>query len=186
MIFSGQKKQVFTAVVLAGLLAVSALLSGCGYTLVSTDDLMALNQSLTEEDLEEQAEKESLEEQQLEEQLLSVLNLGAEEEEQVVASTTLDTASSFFMELVLEQMEEGDDILTIQRDLNNLTTMKESSTFAFVYDGSLSAAQVGKNALSDITERGKEEGVGRVCAINVNHETQGRNSAWLILAQYET
>lgn len=188
MIFSGQRTRKGTALALAALMGGSLLLSGCGYTLVSTDDLIQLNTSVLsaqEEETEEEPQEQTLPEQQLENQLLSVLNLGADET-YVTASAALDTVGSFFLDIVLEEMQNKAGITAVEVALqSSIEQLKTTCTFLFIYDGTLSAAQAGQKALSDITEK-LDTDYSAVKDISVSYGTKDGCSAWVILAQYES
>ena len=97
----GQNRRCLACVFLVGWLAVM-LFSGCGYTLVKTQDLL----DQTDEELLEAMEDEVpgvTPAERLENQLIAVLNLDRDDDHQVTASTSLDDASSFFMELILQE-----------------------------------------------------------------------------------
>lgn len=186
MKISGQSKRLIRSILLAGLLGIALALAGCGYTLVSTDDLLQLNAAPIE-DLEgepdEEVETDPTQEERLKNQLLSVLNL--DPENAVSSSSSLDSAASFFMDLILESEK---DLSAIQKQLNGLQTMQQGMTVAFVYDGQLSSAQVGRKVLTELPEEKDKRGYPDdvpLSAISVSYGTKGERSAWLILAQWE-
>ena len=96
----GQNRRCLACVFLVGWLAVM-LFSGCGYTLVKTQDLL------------DQTD----------------LNLDRDDDHQVTASTSLDDASSFFMELILQEPQL---YISTQTGKDKLQSLLGKDTYAFV------------------------------------------------------
>lgn len=180
MKISGQSKSIFRSILLAGLLGTALILTGCGYALVSAEDLMQLNTAPIEdleEELDSEVETDPTQAERLKNQLLSVLNLDPGND--VEASSSLDSAASFFMDLILESEK---DFPALEKELNELHTMKAGMTVAFLYDGELLSSEVGSQVLPAFSE---EKPVGtHLAAISVSYGIKGERSAWLILAQY--
>lgn len=177
----GQRKNRLAAAGAACMMAIAMMLSGCGYTLVSTEELLQLNQAPVqeEEELEEEPEREPLQEEQLEEQLLAVLNLDTDEDHRVVASSSLDTAGSLFIGMVLDGLQNGSTLEQLQSELSNMGG--QHNLRIFVYNGTISSFQAGKKALTDIQDT--NSGWGSPSAINVSYGSAGSYSAWLILVK---
>lgn len=185
MKISGQRRGFVRSILLAGLLGTVLTLAGCGYTLVSTEDLLQLNTvplEEPEEELEEEVETDPTQEERLKNQLLAVLNLG--NDNFVESSSSLDAAASFFMDLILESEK---NLSAIQNALNKQQNMQDGMTAAFVYDGQLSSAQVGSRVLTALPKMEEERGYGEtmnLTGISVTYGIRGERSAWLILAQW--
>ena len=177
----GQNRRGLACVFLVGWLAVM-LFSGCGYTLVKTQDLL----DQTDEELLEAMEDEVpgvTPAERLENQLIAVLNLDRDDDHQVTASTSLDDASSFFMELILQEPQL---YISTQTGKDKLQSLLGKDTYAFVYDGKLTSAKAGSQCLSSLKALDKELSLQyfTLQSLSVNYGQDGSTSAWLILVQY--
>lgn len=123
------------------LLVLGALsLSSCTYTLQEAPQAPASSQE-SEEETEEPAAHEILRDQ-----LISTLNLSRQLTNRIVASDSLDESAAFLADVVLDDaslyaVSDGSRIL--EDTLGNFA-------YAYLYDGTLTSAQVGRLALETL------------------------------------
>lgn len=163
----------------AGLLAV-IFLSGCNSApAASSVDLVPP---------EEEAQEETAA-QQLEQQLIAMINLGQKEENQISSDPALEQTASFFLEYVLQDpgsyLDENHSPSAVE------TFLTGKDTYTLVYDGSLSAAQVGEKVLLALQEMEKtfsQQGFTYkvLKSIAVEYGEGDRGPAWVILVFYPT
>ena len=179
------------------LLVLGALsLSSCTYTLQEAPQAPASSQESEEETEEEPAAHEILRDQ-----LISTLNLSRQLTNRIVASDSLDESAAFLADVVLDDaslyaMSDGSRIL--EDTLGDFT-------YAFLYDGTLTSAQVGRLILETLrgkmesAERGidtnqensyesfeeylKEETDQRIASLSVVWGENTNHSIWLLLVQ---
>lgn len=130
-----------------GMLA-AVLLSGCGST---GGEPSASSILLTQEEVEEENAA-----QELQKQIIAIMNLDRDEDNQMGSSSALETAAAFFLSYVLQNPQA---YLTEGTDYTDLDGMLPDSTYAFVYDGKLSAVEAGK-AILDALQKLDSEGNG--------------------------
>lgn len=165
---TGRMKRVLAA----GMLAV-VLLSGCGST---ASDLQTSAVPPVEE-----AEGET-EAKQLENQLISIWNLGHEEEDQIASDASLEEAASFFLDYVLQNPRK---YLTKNQKPSDLDGMLTNTyMMAFVYDGELPAVQAGKEILTALYSAGAEMRYRSLQSICIVYGQGEKGSVWLALAFY--
>lgn len=170
------RKNSFAGVLLAGVLAMS-LLSGCGYTLVSTD---SLNQ---EDELPPAEETGQTQAEQLQNQLIAVLNLDRQPNDRILSSTSLNEASSLFLEIVLENPEW---YTSTQEGAQSLKGMMTKLTNIYVYDGARSSASVGNEVIPCLNQdiAGMKKKYLKLYSLSVAYGESSEGSAWVILTQY--
>lgn len=191
MNLAGQRKGIAVCAFSAVLLAVVMLLGGCGYTMISVEELLRLAQMNAASGLEQEngQEQESQDQaalsqaERLESQMLSVLNLSSSKGHTVTSDSSLDAAASLFLDLILEEEKTCEEM---EIYLNNLSAMKNSNTYALVYDGTLSSARVGNEAIGRIDAISQEKSAvfQKLALLSVSYGESGSRSAWLILVQY--
>lgn len=124
------------------LLVLGALsLSSCTYTLQEAPQAPASSQESEEETEEEPAAHEILRDQ-----LIATLNLSRQLTNRIVASDSLDESAAFLADVVLDDaslyaVSDGSRIL--EDTLGNFA-------YAYLYDGTLTSAQVGRLALETL------------------------------------
>lgn len=159
-------------------MAAVALLGGCGS---SGGDPSSSSVPLSQEEDQEETMA-----QELQKQLIAILNLNRNEEEtQVGDSDALETAVDFFLEYVLQDPQK---YLTQGQDPSDLDGMlREKNTYAFVYDGSLPAVEVGRKILSDLEKLDDDTGTsgavyGDLSSIAITYGEGEKGALWLVLA----
>ena len=122
-------------------------------------------------------------------QLISTLNLNRTSEQRISSSWSLDTSADFLLDIVLQNpldyyVGEGEYALT--QFLGN-PTLKRVSSYAFIYHGSYSSAQMAAIALELLSNSPFTEHLLDIdqCISNLSvvHGGSGELSAWLILVQ---
>lgn len=188
MNLSGQRKGFFTRAFPAAALTAAMLLSGCNYTMVSTEDLLQLMQMNAEaapeqtEEPELQTPADTSQSERLENQLLSVLNL-SQPESPVTSDSALDDAASFFMDLILTGEQSYAEM---EDSLKDYDALLNQNIHVLIYDGATASAQVGDSVLKKISAISAENENQSFClsSLSVNFGQSGSRSAWLILLQY--
>lgn len=153
-----------------GMLA-AVLLSGCGST---GGDPSASSIQLTEEETEEETMA-----QQLQRQIMAVLNVNLPKDKRMTSDAALEQAAEFFLDYLIQNPDlQLDQMTTVLNGMLNVNI-----NIAFVYDGKLSAAEVGKKILEDLKELDQKK-YSYPESIAIVHGGDGENSVWLLLVHY--
>lgn len=179
------------------LLVLGALsLSSCTYTLQEAPQAPASSQESEEETEEEPAAHEILRDQ-----LIATLNLSRQLTNRIVASDSLDESAAFLADVVLDDAS----LYAVSDGSRILEDTLGDFTYAFLYDGTLTSAQVGRLILETLrgkmesAERGidtnqensyesfeeylKEETDQRIASLSVVWGENTNHSIWLLLVQ---
>ena len=124
-----------------GMLA-AALLGGCGST---GGGLPASSIQI----LEGEAEEETMA-QELQKQIVAVLNVKRPLDKRMTSDAALEQAASFFLDYLLQ--DPNIDLSKMQNPTNLGGMLTDKDNYAFVYDGELSAVQVGRKVLDKLEE----------------------------------
>lgn len=158
-----------------GMLA-AALLGGCGST---GGGLPASSIQI----LEGEAEEETMA-QELQKQIVAVLNVKRPLDERMTSDAALEQAASFFLDYLLQ--DPNIDLSKVQNPTNLGGMLTDKDNYAFVYDGELSAVQVGKKVLDKLKELASDQYLQykNVESIAVVYGEQAGKSLWLVLVHY--
>ena len=159
-----------------GMLA-AALLGGCGST---GGGLPASSIQI----LEGEAEEETMA-QELQKQIVAVLNVKRPLDKRMTSDAALEQAASFFLDYLLQ--DPNIDLSKVQNTTNLGGMLKDKDNYAFVYDGELSAVQVGKKVLDKLKELASVDQYLKyknVESIAVVYGEQAGKSLWLVLVHY--
>lgn len=159
-----------------GMLA-AVLLSGCGST---GEGSYAGFEQLTEEETEEETMA-----QKLQKQIIAVLNVRGSLEDRITSDADLEQAAAFFLEYLLQNPDM--DLTAVSNPTNLNGMLIDLYTYAFVYDGELSAVQTGEKILADLkklTESNEALKVRVPQSVAIVHGEEGEKSAWLVLIHY--
>ena len=158
-----------------GMLA-AALLGGCGST---GGGLPASSIQI----LEGEAEEETMA-QELQKQIVAVLNVKRPLDKRMTSDAALEQAASFFLDYLLQ--DPNIDLSKVQNTTNLGGMLKDKDNYAFVYDGELSAVQVGKKVLDKLKELASDQYLRykNVESIAVVYGEQAGKSLWLVLVHY--
>ena len=126
-------------------------------------------------------------------QLISTLNLSRTSEQRITSSWSLDSSADFLLDIVLQNpvnyyTDEGEYALTqFLGDPTNEDTRYSVYSYAFIYDGSFSSAQMAAIALELLSHSYFTEYLSDIdqyiSNLSVVHGGSGELSAWLILVQ---
>lgn len=158
-----------------GMLA-AALLGGCGST---GGGLPASSIQI----LEGEAEEETMA-QELQKQIVAVLNVKRPLDKRMTSDAALEQAASFFLDYLLQ--DPNIDLSKVQNPTNLGGMLTDKNNYAFVYDGELSAVQVGKKVLDKLKELALDQYLKykNVESIAVVYGEQAGKSLWLVLVHY--
>lgn len=158
-----------------GMLA-AALLGGCGST---GGGLPASSIQI----LEGEAEEETMA-QELQKQIVAVLNVKRPLDKRMTSDAALEQAASFFLDYLLQ--DPNIDLSKVQNPTNLGGMLTDKNNYAFVYDGELSAVQVGKKVLDKLKELALDHYLKykNVESIAVVYGEQAGKSLWLVLVHY--
>lgn len=159
-----------------GMLA-AALLGGCGST---GGGLPASSIQI----LEGEAEEETMA-QELQKQIVAVLNVKRPLDKRMTSDAALEQAASFFLDYLLQ--DPNIDLSNMQNPTNLGGMLTDKDNYAFVYDGELSAVQVGKKVLDKLKELASVDQYlqyKKVESIAVVYGEQAGKSLWLVLVHY--
>lgn len=159
-----------------GMLA-AALLGGCGST---GGGLPASSIQI----LEGEAEEETMA-QELQKQIVAVLNVKRPLDKRMTSDAALEQAASFFLDYLLQ--DPNIDLSKVQNTTNLGGMLTDKDNYAFVYDGELSAVQVGKKVLDKLKELASVDQYlqyKKVESIAVVYGEQAGKSLWLVLVHY--
>lgn len=158
-----------------GMLA-AALLGGCGST---GGGLPASSIQI----LEGEAEEETMA-QELQKQIVAVLNVKRPLDERMTSDAALEQAASFFLDYLLQ--DPNIDLSKVQNPTNLGGMLTDKNNYAFVYDGELSAVQVGRKVLDKLEELASDQYLKykNVESIAVVYGEQAGKSLWLVLVHY--
>ena len=158
-----------------GMLA-AALLGGCGST---GGGLPASSIQI----LEGEAEEETMA-QELQKQIVAVLNVKRPLDKRMTSDAALEQAASFFLDYLLQ--DPNIDLSKVQNSTNLGGMLTDTNNYAFVYDGELSAVQVGKKVLEKLEELASDQYLKykNVESIAVVYGEQAGKSLWLVLVHY--
>ena len=158
-----------------GMLA-AALLGGCGST---GGGLPASSIQI----LEGEAEEETMA-QELQKQIVAVLNVKRPLDKRMTSDAALEQAASFFLDYLLQ--DPNIDLSKVQNPTNLGGMLTDKNNYAFVYDGELSAVQVGKKVLEKLKELASDHYLKykNVESIAVVYGEQAGKSLWLVLVHY--
>lgn len=159
-----------------GMLA-AALLGGCGST---GGGLPASSIQI----LEGEAEEETMA-QELQKQIVAVLNVKRPLDKRMTSDAALEQAASFFLDYLLQ--DPNIDLSNMQNPTNLGGMLTDKDNYAFVYDGELSAVQVGKKVLDKLEELASDDQYlkyKKVESIAVVYGEQAGKSLWLVLVHY--
>ena len=158
-----------------GMLA-AALLGGCGST---GGGLPASSIQI----LEGEAKEETMA-QELQKQIVAVLNVKRPLDERMTSDAALEQAASFFLDYLLQ--DPNIDLSKVQNPTNLGGMLTDKNNYAFVYDGELSAVQVGKKVLDKLKELALDQYLKykNVESIAVVYGEQAGKSLWLVLVHY--
>ena len=158
-----------------GMLA-AALLGGCGST---GGGLPASSIQI----LEGEAEEETMA-QELQKQIVAVLNVKRPLDKRMTSDAALEQAASFFLDYLLQ--DPNIDLSKMQNPTNLGGMLTDKDNYAFVYDGELSAVQVGKKVLDKLKELASDHYLKykNVESIAVVYGEQAGKSLWLVLVHY--
>lgn len=158
-----------------GMLA-AALLGGCGST---GGGLPASSIQI----LEGEAEEETMA-QELQKQIVAVLNVKRSLDKRMTSDAALEQAASFFLDYLLQ--DPNIDLSKMQNPTNLGGMLTDKDNYAFVYDGELSAVQVGKKVLDKLEELASDQYLKykNLESIAVVYGEQAGKSLWLVLVHY--
>ena len=158
-----------------GMLA-AALLGGCGST---GGGLPASSIQI----LEGEAEEETMA-QELQKQIVAVLNVKRPLDKRMTSDAALEQAASFFLDYLLQ--DPNIDLSKMQNPTNLGGMLTDKDNYAFVYDGELSAVQVGRKVLDKLEELASDHYLKykNVESIAVVYGEQAGKSLWLVLVHY--
>ena len=158
-----------------GMLA-AALLGGCGST---GGGLPASSIQI----LEGEAEEETMA-QKLQKQIVAVLNVKRSLDKRMTSDAALEQAASFFLDYLLQ--DPNIDLSKVQNPTNLGGMLTDKDNYAFVYDGELSAVQVGRKVLEKLEELASDQYLKykNVESIAVVYGEQAGKSLWLVLVHY--
>ena len=158
-----------------GMLA-AALLGGCGST---GGGLPASSIQI----LEGEAEEETMA-QELQKQIVAVLNVKRPLDKRMTSDAALEQAASFFLDYLLQ--DPNIDLSKVQNPTNLGGMLTDKDNYAFVYDGELSAVQVGRKVLDKLEELASDQYLQykNVESIAVVYGEQAGKSLWLVLVHY--
>lgn len=158
-----------------GMLA-AALLGGCGST---GGGLPASSIQI----LEGEAEEETMA-QELQKQIVAVLNVKRSLDKRMTSDAALEQAASFFLDYLLQ--DPNIDLSKMQNPTNLGGMLTDKDNYAFVYDGELSAVQVGRKVLDKLKELASDQYLRykNVESIAVVYGEQAGKSLWLVLVHY--
>lgn len=158
-----------------GMLA-AALLGGCGST---GGGLPASSIQI----LEGEAEEETMA-QELQKQIVAVLNVKRPLDKRMTSDAALEQAASFFLDYLLQ--DPNIDLSKMQNPTNLGGMLTDKDNYAFVYDGELSAVQVGRKVLDKLKELASDQYLRykNVESIAVVYGEQAGKSLWLVLVHY--
>ena len=158
-----------------GMLA-AALLGGCGST---GGGLPASSIQI----LEGEAEEETMA-QELQKQIVAVLNVKRPLDKRMTSDAALEQAASFFLDYLLQ--DPNIDLPKVQNPTNLGGMLTDKDNYAFVYDGELSAVQVGRKVLDKLEELASDHYLKykNVESIAVVYGEQAGKSLWLVLVHY--
>ena len=158
-----------------GMLA-AALLGGCGST---GGGLPASSIQI----LEGEAEEETMA-QELQKQIVAVLNVKRPLDKRMTSDAALEQAASFFLDYLLQ--DPNIDLSKMQNPTNLGGMLTDKDNYAFVYDGELSAVQVGRKVLEKLEELASDQYLKykNVESIAVVYGEQAGKSLWLVLVHY--
>lgn len=158
-----------------GMLA-AALLGGCGST---GGGLPASSIQI----LEGEAEEETMA-QELQKQIVAVLNVKRSLDKRMTSDAALEQAASFFLDYLLQ--DPNIDLSKMQNPTNLGGMLTDKDNYAFVYDGELSAVQVGRKVLDKLEELASDQYLRykNVESIAVVYGEQAGKSLWLVLVHY--
>lgn len=158
-----------------GMLA-AALLGGCGST---GGGLPASSIQI----LEGEAEEETMA-QELQKQIVAVLNVKRPLDKRMTSDAALEQAASFFLDYLLQ--DPNIDLSKMQNPTNLGGMLTDKDNYAFVYDGELSAVQVGRKVLDKLKELASDHYLKykNVESIAVVYGEQAGKSLWLVLVHY--
>lgn len=158
-----------------GMLA-AALLGGCGST---GGGLPASSIQI----LEGEAEEETMA-QELQKQIVAVLNVKRPLDKRMTSDAALEQAASFFLDYLLQ--DPNIDLSKVQNPTNLGGMLTDKDNYAFVYDGELSAVQVGRKVLDKLEELASDQYLKykNVESIAVVYGEQAGKSLWLVLVHY--
>ena len=158
-----------------GMLA-AALLGGCGST---GGGLPARSIQI----LEGEAEEETMA-QELQKQIVAVLNVKRPLDKRMTSDAALEQAASFFLDYLLQ--DPNIDLPKVQNPTNLGGMLTDKDNYAFVYDGELSAVQVGRKVLDKLEELASDHYLKykNVESIAVVYGEQAGKSLWLVLVHY--
>lgn len=158
-----------------GMLA-AALLGGCGST---GGGLPASSIQI----IEGEAEEETMA-QELQKQIVAVLNVKRPLDKRMTSDAALEQAASFFLDYLLQ--DPNIDLSKVQNPTNLGGMLTDKNNYAFVYDGELSAVQVGKKVLEKLEELASDQYLKykNVESIAVVYGEQAGKSLWLVLVHY--
>ncbi len=158
-----------------GMLA-AALLGGCGST---GGGLPASSIQI----LEGEAEEETMA-QELQKQIVAVLNVKRPLDERMTSDAALEQAASFFLDYLLQ--DPNIDLSKVQNPTNLGGMLTDKNNYAFVYDGELSAVQVGRKVLDKLEELASDQYLKykNLESIAVVYGEQAGKSLWLVLVHY--
>lgn len=158
-----------------GMLA-AALLGGCGST---GGGLPASSIQI----LEGEAEEETMA-QELQKQIVAVLNVKRPLDKRMTSDAALEQAASFFLDYLLQ--DPNIDLSKMQNPTNLGGMLTDKDNYAFVYDGELSAVQVGRKVLDKLEELASDQYLKykNVESIAVVYGEQAGKSLWLVLVHY--
>ncbi len=158
-----------------GMLA-AALLGGCGST---GGGLPASSIQI----LEGEAEEETMA-QELQKQIVAVLNVKRPLDKRMTSDAALEQAASFFLDYLLQ--DPNIDLSNMQNPTNLGGMLTDKDNYAFVYDGELSAVQVGKKVLDKLKELASDHYLKykNLESIAVVYGEQAGKSLWLVLVHY--
>ena len=158
-----------------GMLA-AALLGGCGST---GGGLPASSIQI----LEGEAEEETMA-QELQKQIVAVLNVKRPLDKRMTSDAALEQAASFFLDYLLQ--DPNIDLSKMQNPTNLGGMLTDKDNYAFVYDGELSAVQVGRKVLEKLEELASDQYLKykNLESIAVVYGEQAGKSLWLVLVHY--
>lgn len=158
-----------------GMLA-AALLGGCGST---GGGLPASSIQI----LEGEAEEETMA-QELQKQIVAVLNVKRPLDKRMTSDAALEQAASFFLDYLLQ--DPNIDLSKMQNPTNLGGMLTDKDNYAFVYDGELSAVQVGRKVLDKLEELASNQYLKykNLESIAVVYGEQAGKSLWLVLVHY--
>lgn len=173
MIYRLERKKQWFAGVLGTAVLAAALLSGCGSAAPASFP------EVPDTTVPDETEQELLGDK-LEKQLLAILNLGRQEDEQVVSDDQLEAVADFYLEAALE------DPQAYPADGQYRNVNGEKNCYFLVYDGALPSIEAGDAIQASLKELDQKAALyyGKLQNLEVAYGRNEDRAVWLVVAYY--